>query len=122
MSIINFTLIIQAIHFFIAYYIIKYFFFAPVVNQIDAENRLQESLVTAVQEYQMAVSNKEKELEVQWQAMRDYFAGHIPEIKQETAVLSKLPEIVVPSGKQMPDKSLMAMLATQLIKRIKHVS
>ena len=94
MSIINATIFIQAIHFFIAFFLIKYFFFKPIVAQINAEDALQESLISTVQEHQIAVAQKERELLEHWQAMRAYFAKHVPVLKYEPFFVPKGPQLV----------------------------
>ena len=82
MSVINFTLIVQVVHFFIAFFLIKYFFFKPALAHINAEETLQESLVSSVQEHQAAVvAHKEKEITDHWQALRAYFAQNVPSLK-----------------------------------------
>ncbi len=121
MSIINFTLVIQAINFLIAFFIVKYFFFKNAVFQINAENTLQESLVSTVQEHQMAVNAKEQELAGHWQAMRSYFAKYAPSLKASPIFPSKKPSIVVPAFEQSAIKDATRSLAAQLVKKVDHV-
>lgn len=81
MSIINATLVAQAIHFFIAYLLIKYLFFKPVFVQIEQEDTLQASLIATVQAHQQKVAQKEQDLVTQWHSLRNYFSAHVPVIK-----------------------------------------
>lgn len=121
MSIINFTLVIQALNFLIAFFIIKYFFFKSAVFQIHAEDTLQESLVSTVQEHQMAVTTKEQELTNHWQAMRSYFVNNAPSLKSSPLFVSKKPSVIVPEFEQSAVKDATRSLAAQLIKRVDHV-
>lgn len=121
MSVINFTLVIQALNFLIAFFIIKYFFFKNAVYHIHAEDTLQESLVSAVQEHQMAVGSKEQEIGSHWQAMRAYFAKNIPSLKVSPLFALKKPSIVIPEFEQSAIKDAAHSLAAQLIKKVDHV-
>lgn len=82
MSIINSTLIIQAVHFLIAYLLIKFFFFRYAHEAIHAEDSLQEALVQNVQRAQIQVAQKEEELKQRWLDARVFFSDHIPLFKK----------------------------------------
>lgn len=79
----------QAIHFLIAFILIKYLLFKPVFAQIEQEDKLQESLIATVQSHQQTVASKEQELASQWYALRNYFAAHVPLIKSTHVPLHK---------------------------------
>lgn len=93
MSIINATLVAQAIHFFIAYALIKYLFFKPIFAQIEQEDALQASLITTVQSHQQTVAQKEQALSEQWHSLRNYFAAHVPVIKSLETFSSKRKQV-----------------------------
>ena len=96
MSVINATLIVQVVHFFIAFALIKYFFFKPTFAHINAEETLQESLVNSVQEHQKTVAEKEKEISDQLQDVRTYFAQNVPSLKAQPLLVSSRPSVVIP--------------------------
>lgn len=78
MSIINGTLLAQAFHFFIAFYLIKYFFFKPIWAHIQAEQAAQKSLVDTVQTYQQKIRDKEDEIAAVWEHAHVHFSHTIP--------------------------------------------
>lgn len=97
MSLINATLVAQAIHFSIAFILIKYLLFKPVFAQIAQEDKLQESLIATVQSHQQAVASKEQELASQWYALRNYFAAHVPMIKSTHISMHTPTQITFPT-------------------------
>ncbi len=122
MAFINGTLILQAAHFIIAFYIIKYFFFKPVFAHIEIEDALQESLVSAVQEHQAAVAQKEHELSDHWHTLRSYFTQQAPSLKRQRLVIPKqsitVPDSMTPADVQHAVQSL----AKKLVSRVDHVA
>ena len=121
MSVINFTLVVQGVHFFIAFILIKHFFFKAAVNQIVAQDRLQESLIGAVQEHQAAISQKEQELREQWQAMRTYFSHNAPSLKQEPLFFGKRSSIIIPQFDQASLKQSADNVSKKLLRMVDHV-
>ena len=120
MAFINCTIIVQAINFFIAFFIIKYFFFKPVLAQINAEDSLQESLLATIQTHRATVAQKEQELAEQWGAAQQYFDKNIPSIRQEPFFASKSP-ILKPEFEQRVINETAAHAMRQLIKKVDHV-
>ena len=121
MSVINFTLIIQAINFFIAFFIIKYFFFKAAVSHINVEDKLQQSLITIVQEHQLAIAHKEQEINAHWQSVKNYFVQNGPAIRAEPFFIAKRPSIVIPHFDHAQIVQGAKDLAQALIKQVDHV-
>lgn len=121
MAFINGTLILQAAHFIIAFYIIKYFFFKPVFAHIEIEDALQESLVSAVQEHQAAVAQKEHELSDHWHALRSYFAQQAPSLKRQRLIIPQQ-SIRVPDMTPADLQQAAQSLAKKLVSRVDHVT
>lgn len=120
MSIINATIVVQAFHFFIAYLLIRYCFFKPVVIQIQAEDAHQESLIAMVQAHQQLVAQKERELVDQWNGMRRYFAQHTPSLKPELFITQR-PSMVTPQFDAQEIAHAAEQLEKELLQRIRHV-
>lgn len=121
MAFINGTLILQAAHFIIAFYLIKYFLFKPVFAHIEAEDALQESLVSAVQEHQAAVAQKEHELSDHWHALRSHFAHNAPSLKLQRLVIPK-PSIMMPEISTGDVKGISQQVAKKLVSQVDHVA
>lgn len=120
MAFINCTLIVQVINFFIAFFIIKYLFFKPVLAQINAEDSFQELLLNTVQVHKTIVAQKEQELAEQWHAAQHYFHQHSPLIRQEPFFASK-PLILKPEFDHRMVDDMAKQAAQQLIKKVDHV-
>ncbi len=120
MTLINCTLIVQAINFFIAFLIIKYCFFKPVVAEIHAEDALQESLMNTVQARRKIVAEKEQELLSQWQSAQQHFEHNTPSLRQEPFFSTK-PSLVKPHFDHRMVDDVAKRVATELIKRVDHV-
>lgn len=121
MSLINATLVAQAIHFSIAFILIKYFLFKPVFAQIAQEDKLQESLITTVQLHQQEVSHKEQELQAQWHVLRDYFAAHVPFIKTGFFSARKNVQVQLPEVDQKKIDTAINVATQQIIKKVDNV-
>lgn len=121
MSLINATLVAQAIHFSIAFILIKYFLLKPVFAQIEQEDKLQESLIATVQLHQQAVVHKEQELQVQWHVLRDYFAAHVPFVKTGFVWVSKNAQIQLPDLDRKKIDTAINLATQQIIKKVDNV-
>lgn len=121
MAFINGTLIVQVFNFGIAFVLIKYFFFKPVLAHIAAEDSLQESLIASVQEHQSHVAAKEQELKEHWQSVRRYFAEHVPSLRS-TSIFSKRPDIVIPEFGASQINRAAQEAADALVKKVDHVA
>jgi hypothetical protein len=122
MTVINFTLVIQIIHFFIAFILIKYFFFKPAIGQLHADDAYQESLIAKVQNGHITIGHKEQALISQWQAMRAYFADHSPGLKPEPLVGDAKPKIVIPVLERAAIDHMAQTLSETVVKKVEHVS
>lgn len=122
MTVINFTLVIQAINFFIAFLLIKFFFFKTAVVHIQAEETLQKTLNNRVGKFQELVNIQEQKLKSQWQEMVSYFSGNSPSLKPKPFFAEKLSPIGLPEIDPKALKLEVAKLTTELINRVNHVS
>lgn len=121
MSLINATLVAQAIHFSIAFLLIKYFFLKPIYAQIEQEDKHQESLIATVQSHQQTVGIKEQELINQWYALRSYFAAHVPFVKSTDDFFEKAPLIKLPQFERKKTDDAVTIVTQDIIKKVKNV-
>ncbi len=121
MAFINGTLIVQAVHFSIAFYLIKYLFFKPVLAHINAEDSLQESLIAGVQEHQSQLAAKEMELKEHWASVRRYFAENVPVLRVAPS-FAKRPDMVMPEFQTTAIQSAAHQAADLLVKKVDHVA
>lgn len=121
MSLINATLVAQAIHFSVAFILIKYFLCKPVFAQIDQEDKLQESLIATVQSHQQAVAQKEQELIAQWHALRNYFGQHVPFIRALPNPFDKGSQIHLPHLNQQEVDNAIKQATQEIVKKVNNV-
>lgn len=121
MSIINATLVAQAIHFLIAYLLIKYLFFKPVFEQIEQEDTLQESLINTIQSQQNIVAQKEQDLITQWHALKNYFATHVALVPSVSFGAHKRTQVQLPQLESQDINKAITQLTKEIVKKVKHV-
>jgi len=77
---INITLLFQAIHFFIAYLIIRFLILKPLLIVIQQEQRERDVQLAALQQIKEQVAANEQEKQNTWMRFKHYFAGHMPSL------------------------------------------
>ncbi len=121
MALINATLVAQAIHFYLAFLLIKHLFFKPIFSVIQEENSLQESLIAIVQQQQGRVTQKERALKESWLALRGYFARQAPCPQKQTGANTPRAGIEAPQlGNDLIQKEI-AQVAASIISKVEHV-
>lgn len=122
MQIINATLIVQMVHFGIAYLIIRYLFFKPAVDQLKAEKDLQTSLFLTIQGYQAAITRKEQEIAADWQHARAVFAERTPLLKKPVfADVHARSQVVLPVLEKETVMQAAQQVTAHLVKELMHV-
>ncbi len=103
---INVTLVIQAINFFIAYWIMRIFLFKPALREIQGEQMQQAKLNTIIRQQEQSITIKEDERQKHWQACRNYFRDNKPFIDLKKLVIKEeIPEVPLPIvSKELVDK------------------
>ncbi len=121
---LNSTLIVQAIHFAIAYGIIKYLFFQPVYALIQQERAEQEQRENALAYAKQLITQKERKLVMSWQESQDYFARHIPALESSDLHLHKdiIPELRVEPIKPETIYAAVRDVENSLVKKVSHVN
>lgn len=119
MAFINCTLIVQIINFFIAFFIIKYFFFKPILASLHAEDAFQNTLINKIQTHRAMVAQKEQELSVQWQSVQRYFEQNSPSLKQRPSFPFRSP-IIMPSFDSHTITDAAHKVVSQLVKKVEH--
>lgn len=120
---INFTLIIQALNFFIAYLILRYFLFKPTVNVIEQEraeeNGLKEIIKQGV-ETNSALTDQNK---LQWQIYQKEFFVRLPNVFISDLFIYKnlAPAIKAPQVKSSELTQLQNEVVQDIIKKVERL-
>lgn len=85
---INATLVVQIINFFVAYIVIDRFFLRNVVNVIQQENHHHESLAASIELEKNNLLIRQRVKEDAWMNYRQLFSQHIPAIKTPLKTLN----------------------------------
>ena len=92
---VNATLLIQAINFFIVYWLLRTLLFKPVISVIDSELSHKASLFELIGNKKKNIAAQEKEHERLWSVCRQYCRAHSPDIMyQQIRVVVSPPEMV----------------------------
>ena len=97
---INITLVVQAINFFIAYWVMRIFLFKPALQVIEGEQAQQTRLNTIIRQQEQSITIKEDERQKHWQACRDYFRDNKPFIDLRKLAIKEIPEVSLPVVRQ----------------------
>jgi len=121
---INMTLIIQAVHFCIVYWMVRYFLFKPVIAIIERKNATQDALNAIINQQKKSLEIQEKERHGNWASCREYFSLHQPQLlHQEQPFLDEIEyETPMPSSSAAePIATIATQLSSALEEKIKHV-
>lgn len=122
--IINLTLIIQAINFFVFYLLLRVFLFRPVLAVIESDNTREQVLYNQIDQQNKDMDTKREEQELLFTSFRQSCKKNFPQ------QLASLPVLDIPeSDQQLTDvlfdekslQSLVEALRNSLEKEIKNV-
>lgn len=120
MALINATILVQAIHFFIAYLMVKYLLFKPALAEIQKEDAVQESLIATLQDHQVLLAQKEQDLVNEKKRAQGEFARTIPSL-DSSLLLKKMPNIIIPQFQKSELENLADAMSKKLITQVDHV-
>jgi len=121
-ALINLTLIIQALNFFIAYLILRYFLLKPGLQALDQEDTQQANLVMRLEHVRLRMLEKQQQLLANWQEYKKSFARNTP-LVSDRALLAK--QSLIPISRTIFDQSMVQEkvheLQDTLSKKVTHV-
>ena len=120
---INSTLIVQMIHFFIAYGLLKKFLFKPVFYEIEQEDQLRFDLMYAVESRTVLIAQRERALREQWQEYRKKFAQKNPLQTEKLNIIVNgvSPDAILVEVDSQKINQLADTVTSSLLKRLKRV-
>ncbi|HSW73980.1 MAG TPA: ATP synthase F0 subunit B [Candidatus Limnocylindria bacterium] len=84
---INLTLILQGINFFIVYLFLRRFLLRPLVDLLEKESAYIQSLETAIMARSETVIRQQQELTNRWRAFQHSFASQLPTLDQARSTI-----------------------------------
>lgn len=119
---INLTLFIQAINFIIAYFILRMFFFRPVIAAIRQEDHEKESLIDTIEQRRIMLEDREKERQMQWRTCQDYFVQHAPVLLSQPIPIKKSSiKLITPSLDSKEIEEYSTVIANDIVQKVRHV-
>lgn len=122
MSLVNLTLGVQAINFFLAYLILKYFLLKPAIMAIQSEDTLQQNLVARVHQSHKRISDKQQEIQEKWRECQKEFTDNAPLLEVDQFVTRSTGKVLslVPIDEQKVMHKAQE-IEHELIKKVAHV-
>lgn len=92
---INVTLLIQAVHFAIAYLLIRTFILKPILQVIYQKERAHNDIISLLNRRKEQVTLQEQEKKQQWRNCQKYFALHTPDLHHPLLHVYRLPSSAI---------------------------
>ncbi len=118
---INATLIVQIIHFIIAYFILRFLFFKPAIGELEIETRNEKYLKDTIEDVNVAISQKEDERIKRWQELQLYYQENKPDIDDAELYFFRnlTPPLLVPHLNRQEVERLIERSSTELKNKIR---
>ena len=120
---INATLIIQAIHFSLAYLILKNLFFTPAVRIVlhdrEEEQKVQDQIAT----YRTDVQKTKQAMDAQWRTYQAEYVQQMPPAQESELFVFKgiKPALVAPVLDKAREQQLEKEVAQSIVAAVNHV-
>ncbi|MFI5333125.1 MAG: hypothetical protein ACHQVS_03415 [Candidatus Babeliales bacterium] len=119
---INMTLLIQAIHFLIAYSILKRLLLRPVFGVIEYETMQSDALVDSIESRTVIVQEKKRDCKERWEQCQQDMRAQIPPIEQQRPIFKDIsPTYTTVPYSAESIKTITHNVATALTEKAKHV-
>jgi hypothetical protein len=120
---INATIIVQALHFFIAYFLLKKLFFVPVVRIVLRDREIEQQILDRNAAYRVTIGQIQQQSAQQWAERQQGILQRVPPATHRvlyTGVPSK-PAIIPPKIDQKYEQRLEQELAHTITSMVNHV-
>ncbi len=123
MTTINATLIVQAVHFFMAYIILRTLFFAPAMRELEAEKGEQLQLEDTIEEVKGSLERKQAIRDAQWREVQQFYAQNCPQIGEADLFFFRgiFPELEAPRIHEKMRDELVAQASSAFADKIKKI-
>jgi hypothetical protein len=119
---INLTLVVQLVHFLIAYWIIRALLVRPTVGAVSIEREEHAHLKNALEIGKRIVAEREREKVRRWEQCQALFAKSIPGIKQKGIFRFEpleMKPLAIPSQKEL--NTYAHDIEQIIVQKVKHV-
>lgn len=119
---INTTLFVQALNFFITYFVLRYLFFKPAVTMIDSQDTYERTLRSDIVSQHAHIAHIAQHQQEQWNESKKLLAKKIPDVHSFYQVPMEQVEGVEPQlvSQKLKD-TLVGQVEASIIKRAHNV-
>lgn len=100
---INLTLVVQMIHFFIAYYLINYLFLRPGYKVVASSMHRIKQIKSRIVARQELIAHKQNYKNTRWELFKDFFFKQKPHLPREYNVPASTTSLI---KKSIPEPSV----------------
>lgn len=120
---INATLVAQIIHFFIAYWILRVFFFKPALHELEAEHNEKIHLEDTIHRAAQALAQKQLTREAQWREVQGFYAIHRPALDEHERFFFRdiTPTLIAPQLRERDVQELIDQSSKELATKIRKI-
>lgn len=119
---INCTLIVQGIHFGIAYLMLRTMLCKPAIDVIEQEADHLHALQKAIEQRKQSLLAKQQDKAQQWVTFQQEYAQLIPDLTtQQEMVLAKMPNLIYPTVTQQEIKKAEEVVIATIQPKVMHV-
>jgi len=120
---VNFTIFVQAINFFVAWFILNRLLFKPAIKFLKGEELKEKSLSDNIHTKQTELDSKREEKQKTWEKYQAYFSKNCPVVEPQGLYkiedLQKEPEIIDLSKQEIDN--LKQHMERTLVERLEYV-
>ena len=118
---INVTLLVQMVHFWIAYFVLRKWLWKPAIDLIVGEDNQQVSLEEGLVAQRKIIAHNEHRRERLWYAARQKFLKHIPTIKVASEEIRQESTEMLTFFSEQEERVLVEKVAVNIVTKAEHV-
>ncbi len=120
---INATIIVQAIHFALAYVILKNLFFTPAVRIVLCDREKEQAIQDQIAACRTAVQKTKQAMNMQWQVYQREYVQQMPPAQETELFVFKgiRPALVAPVLDEAHEQQLEKEVAQSIVAAVNHV-
>ena len=120
---INCTLLVQAVHFVIVYWLLRLLLFKPGLAIIFQEQEDQFAAHRALQEHEQKLEHARSKVDKAWRQCKTYFAEHAPKKIEDNVTFFRgiVPEVMPPKIDPIGEEQHAKKVDHAIVKKVRHV-
>lgn len=120
---INATLLVQIIHFLIAYFILRTLFFGPALRELDSEKQERLVLENDIQGVRLALERKQSTRDAQWREVQQFYVRNRPALDDHESFFFRnlTPGLAAPRIQEREIGDLIDRTSSEFTKKIRKI-